>query len=88
MSQEIKLAFLGDCCVGKTPLIIQATQHFFLQEWDPTVEDTYRMTRIIKGTTYLLSVLDTCGQTEYSPLKDDYMQHAEGFFVVYSITIR
>ena len=86
MSREIKITVMGPNCVGKTPLIIQYVQGYYIDEWDPTVEDSYRTTKNINGTTFFLNIFDTCDQDEYPAMTDQYIRFSEGFVVVYSIT--
>ena len=37
----------------------------FVDEYDPTIEDSYRKQVVIDGETCLLDILDTAGQEEY-----------------------
>ena len=37
----------------------------FIDEYDPTIEDSYRKQVVIDGETCLLDILDTAGQEEY-----------------------
>ncbi|KAG1444693.1 hypothetical protein G6F56_010190 [Rhizopus delemar] len=55
-------------------------------EYDPTIEDSYRKQCVIDEETALLDVLDTAGQEEYSAMREQYMRNGEGFILVYSIT--
>ena len=41
-------------------------QNHFVDEYDPTIEDSYRKQVVIDGETCLLDILDTAGQ-EVSP---------------------
>lgn len=41
------------------------THHSFVDEYDPTIEDSYRKQVVIDGETCLLDILDTAGQEEY-----------------------
>ncbi len=36
-----------------------------MDEYDPTIEDSYRKQVVIDGETCLLDILDTAGQEEY-----------------------
>ena len=83
--ERLKSLFLGDSFAGKTALAIQFVQGFFLDEWDPTPDDSYRTTKNINGTTYVLDIIDTCGREEWSAMRDHYIRQSEGFAVVYSI---
>ena len=59
-----------------------------MDEYDPTIEDSYRKQCVVDGETALLDVLDTAGQEEYSAMREQYMRSGEGFLLVYSITSR
>jgi len=86
--REYKLVVVGGGGVGKSCLTIQLIQSHFVDEYDPTIEDSYRKQCIIDGETALLDVLDTAGQEEYSAMREQYMRTGEGFLLVYSITNR
>jgi GTPase KRas protein len=85
---EYKLVVVGSGGVGKSALTIQLIQNHFVDEYDPTIEDSYRKQVVIDGETCLLDILDTAGQEEYSAMRDTYMRTGEGFLCVYSITSR
>ena len=74
--------------VGKSALTIQFIQSHFVDEYDPTIEDSYRKQCPIDSEPALLDVLDTAGQEEYSAMREQYMRTGEGFLLVYSITSR
>lgn len=63
-------------------------QSHFVDEYDPTIEDSYRKPCVIDQEPALLDVLDTAGQEEYSAMREQYMRTGEGFLLVYSITSR
>jgi GTPase KRas len=63
-------------------------QSHFIDEYDPTIEDSYRKQCVIDDEVALLDVLDTTGQEEYSAMREQYMRTGEGFMLVYSITSR
>ena len=44
-----RLVILGDGGVGKSALVIQMTQNHFVEEYDPTIEDSYRKQCFISG---------------------------------------
>ena len=85
---EYKLVIVGGGGVGKSALTIQYIQNHFIDEYDPTIEDSYRKQTTIDGETCLLDILDTAGQEEYSAMRDQYMRTGQGFILVYSITSR
>ncbi|PWN28062.1 ras-domain-containing protein [Jaminaea rosea] len=86
--REYKLVVVGGGGVGKSALTIQFIQSHFVDEYDPTIEDSYRKQCLIDEEVALLDVLDTAGQEEYSAMREQYMRTGEGFLLVYSITSR
>jgi len=85
---EYKIVVVGGGGVGKSALTIQLIQNHFIDEYDPTIEDSYRKQVTIDGETSLLDILDTAGQEEYSAMRDQYMRTGQGFLLVYAITSR
>lgn len=71
--------------MGKSALTIQLIQNHFVDEYDPTIEDSYRKQVVIDGETCLLDILDTAGQEEYSAMRDQYMRTGEGFLLVFAV---
>lgn len=86
MNSEYKLVVLGDGGVGKSALTIRLVTDNFLDEYDPTIEDSYRKQVMIDDQTALLDILDTAGQEEFSSMQDQWMRDGRGFLVIYSIT--
>ncbi|KAJ3441398.1 ras-like protein rasd [Anaeramoeba flamelloides] len=85
---EYKLVVVGGGGVGKSALTIQFVQNFFVEVYDPTIEDSYRRQVIIDDECCLLDILDTAGQDEYYAMRDSYMREGRGFLVVYAINSR
>ena len=79
---------VGGGGVGKSALTIQLIQNHFIDEYDPTIEDSYRKQVTIDDETCLLDILDTAGQEEYSAMRDQYMRTGQGFLCTYAITSR
>jgi len=82
---EYKLVVVGAGGVGKSALTIQLIQNHFIDEYDPTIEDSYRKQVVVDGETCLLDILDTAGQEEYSAMRDQYMRTGEGFLCVFAV---
>ncbi len=87
-TQEYKIVVLGGGGVGKSALTIRLVTNNFLEEYDPTIEDSYRKSVVIDETACLLDILDTAGQEEFSSMQDQWMREGQAFLVVYSITSR
>jgi len=83
-----RLVLLGGGAVGKSSLTLQFIQNIFVEEYDPTIEDSYRKQVRIDEETQLLDILDTAGQEEYSAMRDIYMRSGDGVLLVYSTTSR
>ena len=80
------LMLLGDVSVGKSSLTIQFTSNFFVDDFDPTLEDSFRKLCLIDNESCLLDILDTSEQ--YNITREADAKNREGFLLVYSITDR
>ncbi|KAK3596835.1 hypothetical protein CHS0354_015692 [Potamilus streckersoni] len=83
-----KLVVVGDGGVGKSALTIQFFQRMFVEDYDPTIEDSYIQHTEIDGEWCILDVLDTAGQEEFSAMREQYMRKGDGFLMVYSVVDR
>lgn len=83
---EYKIVVLGGGGVGKSALTIRLVTDNFLDEYDPTIEDSYRKQVMIDDKSALLDILDTAGQEEFSSMQDQWMREGKGFLLVYNIT--
>jgi GTPase KRas protein len=54
--------------------------------YDPTIEDSYSVTRTVDGLSYHLSLTDTAGQEEYRGLWASSNLKSDAFLLVYDIT--
>lgn len=87
-SGTYKLVVVGEGGVGKSALTIQFFQKLFVQDYDPTIEDSYIQHEEVDGVWCVLDVLDTAGQEEFSAMREQYMRTGDGFLLVYSVTDR
>ena len=72
--------------VGKSALTIQFIQNHFMNDYDPTIEDSYTKQVVIDEETCFLDILDTAGQEEYSAMRPQYMRTGHGFFCVFDVS--
>ncbi|RKP37154.1 ras family-domain-containing protein [Dimargaris cristalligena] len=86
--REYKIVILGAGGVGKSALTIRFVRSYFIEEYDPTIEDSYLKTCMIDNEEASLDVLDSAGQEEYSVMREQYMRSGHGFILVYSISSR
>eukprot|EP00761_Pharyngomonas_kirbyi_P009289 gb/GECH01009305.1/.p1 GENE.gb/GECH01009305.1/~~gb/GECH01009305.1/.p1 ORF type:complete len:204 (+),score=33.32 gb/GECH01009305.1/:1-612(+) len=82
---EQKLACFGSGGVGKSALIVRFIQGVFVQQYDPTLEDSYRKETTVDGRDIVMDILDTAGQEEFFTLRDQYIRSSDGFCIVYSV---
>merc|ERR1719486_940185 len=83
---EYRLVVLGGGGVGKSTLTIRFLTDNFLDEYDPTIEDSYRKQICLDGgKPVLLDILDTAGQDEFRSMRDQWIRTGDGFLLVYSI---
>jgi len=80
-----KLVIVGGGGVGKSAITIQFIQGLFVEEYDPTIEDSYRKPCSVDGLSTVIDLLDTAGQEEYASMRDTYIRGGEGFLLTYAI---
>jgi len=83
-----KLVLVGVGGVGKSCLTIQYISNKFVDDYDPTLEDSYRKQVAIDDDECILDIFDTAGQEDFSAVRDQYMRTGDGFLCVYSITLQ
>jgi GTPase KRas protein len=86
--EEYKVVVCGPGGAGKSCLTNMLVVGLFTEEYDPTIEDSYRKQVQVDGEDAVLDILDTAGQEEYSSMLDEYLRKGQGFLLVYSITSR
>uniref|UniRef100_A0A2P2HZ75 GTP-binding protein Rheb homolog n=1 Tax=Hirondellea gigas TaxID=1518452 RepID=A0A2P2HZ75_9CRUS len=81
-----KIAVMGFQSVGKSTLCIQFVEGHFVDNYDPTIENTFHKKVKVRGEDYTLELVDTAGQDEYSTFPAQYSIGIHGYILVYSIT--
>lgn len=79
------VSVLGTGGVGKSALTLRFVRDFFVQNWDPTIEDAYRKPVEVDGETCLLDILDTAGQDDFESLRPSWMIQKDGYIFVFSL---
>jgi GTPase KRas protein len=54
-------------------------------EYDPTIENSFRKAIDVDNKSVMLDIIDTAGQEEYKPIRDQYLKRGQGFLLVYAI---
>jgi GTPase SAR1 family protein len=62
-SVEIRLVVVGSVGVGKSALTVMFVQDMFVEQYDPTVEDSFRKQVEVDGVTCMLDITDTAELT-------------------------
>jgi small GTP-binding protein len=79
------VSVLGTGGVGKSALTLRFVRDFFVQNWDPTIEDAYRKPVEVDGETCTLDILDTAGQDDFESLRPSWMINKDGYVFVFSM---
>lgn len=61
----------------------------WVDEYDPTIEDSYSTTRVVDGVSYRIDIIDTAGQEEYRDMLGNLFQvdsNIDAYLLVYDIT--
>lgn len=82
----ISITICGDGGCGKSSITLRLVRSQWTSEYDPTIEDSYSITRRIDGQIYHLSLTDTAGQEEYRGMWASSNLGADAFLLVYDIT--
>lgn len=85
-AHKIAITICGDGGCGKSSLTLRLVRSQWTHDYDPTIEDSYSVTRVIDGATYSLSLTDTAGQEEYRGLWSASNLSSDAFLLVYDIT--
>jgi small GTP-binding protein len=83
--ETLHVSVLGSGGVGKSALTLRFVRDFFVQDWDPTIEDAYRKTVDVDGKLCMLEILDTAGQDDFESLRPQWMMDKDGYIFVYSM---
>lgn len=83
---RITITICGDGGCGKSSITLRLVRSQWTSDYDPTIEDSYSITRRIDGKTYHLSLTDTAGQEEYRGMWGGSNLGADAFLMVYDIT--
>jgi len=74
---------IGPSNVGKSALIIQYVMHSYFEQYNPTIEDAYRVYTHIHHTKHLIHIFDI---DENLMLHQDILKQGDGFVCIYSVT--
>jgi len=85
-NNRITITVCGDGGCGKSSITLRLVRSQWTSEYDPTIEDSYSVTRTVDGVPYYLMLTDTAGQEEYRGLWATSNLQSDAFLLVYDIT--
>jgi len=84
-SNKFTIAIMGAQGTGKTAITMHYVLGFFMEKYEPTIEDLYNKKINIDGENYKLNILDTGGvSTFFDANKYDYINEHYVFVVVFN----
>lgn len=86
---NFKVVLLGEGCVGKTSIVLQYTQHKFVDTHEVTIQASFKRKQVPVGNQRVnLAIWDTAGQERFHALGPIYYRDADGALLVYDVTDR
>ncbi|XP_077002190.1 GTPase ERas [Tamandua tetradactyla] len=82
---EYKAVVVGASGVGKSALTIQLNHQCFVEDHDPTVQDSYWKEVTLGHRACILNVLDTAGQATHWALRDQCLAIGDGVLGVFAL---
>ncbi|KAK9455303.1 P-loop containing nucleoside triphosphate hydrolase protein [Dipodascopsis uninucleata] len=89
LDEDISIVILGSEGCGKSCITLRLIGREWIDDYDPTIEDSYTTEREIDGFRYKLNIIDTAGQEEYRGLLEDLWSKgniAEAYVLVYDVS--
>ncbi|XP_008064507.1 GTPase ERas [Carlito syrichta] len=82
---EYKAVVVGASGVGKSALTIQLNHQCFVEDHDPTIQDSYWKELSLSEGDCILNVLDTAGQATHKALRDQCLAVGDGVLGVFAL---
>jgi Ras-related protein Rab-1A len=83
----LKIIIVGDTCVGKSSLLVQWADNYFLDTNISTIGVDFKIKTIhYGGKTLKLQVWDTAGQERFKSIVTSYYRGADGIMYVFDLT--
>jgi len=84
--RELKIVVVGCTGVGKTSVTMRRLQNVFVTtQYDPNIEDSYRVKQDLGHTSIIMEILDTAETLSFQALRDLYIKNGDGFAVLFSL---
>ncbi|CDR42694.1 CYFA0S10e01178g1_1 [Cyberlindnera fabianii] len=85
-SRTRKISVCGARGVGKSTLVVQYVDNYFVESYYPTIQNQFNKSVKFRDQTYEVEILDTAGQDEFTIMNDSTIVH--GYLLVYAINSR
>lgn len=82
---DYNITLVGPSYVGKTAIVMNLLRNIFLEDYQPTLEDTYCIQLVVDGESCILHITDTSGMEEYSLMLENQIRNADGILSVFSV---
>ena len=79
---------MGAQGVGKSASTVRFMEGYFVEFYDPIIEDSFRRRIEIDSEPVVVEFLDTAITFDNPALRDEYMRMGDGFIVIYSINAK
>lgn len=83
--EKIFVSVLGTGGVGKSAISLRFCRDYFVENWDPTIEDAYVKNIEVDDQPCVIDILDTAGQDDFESLRTSWMIDKDGYLFVYSL---
>ncbi len=80
------IVLLGSGAVGKSCLTVRFVSNKFVEEYTPTLEDSYRKKINVDNEVCIVDIYDTAGEEDFQSVRTEYIKRGDGFLCVYSLT--
>ncbi|ETO13519.1 hypothetical protein RFI_23849 [Reticulomyxa filosa] len=86
-NKAIRISVMGYGGSGKSALVIRSVTDNFLDEYDPTISDSYNKTCILNESARCsLYILDTAAREELPSMYESWVREADCVIIVYNIS--
>lgn len=82
---DYSITLFGRGSVGKSAILIQYVRGYFVENYDPTIEDNYQKTINFKDKTIQLKMYDTAGEESLRSYSANYIRNSNGFIIVFAL---
>ncbi|ELP91387.1 hypothetical protein EIN_154540 [Entamoeba invadens IP1] len=83
---SIKVTFFGSSTAGKTAIIKRYIKHYFQENYEPTIEDSYNTQISVEGFSVHAKIVDTSGEDDFQLLREREFLDSDYVVFVFSLS--